>query len=799
MKAETENRYPEQTDENSDIRKLIADVLKIWPYIGCFIIFNLIVAYVMVKKANPTYQVAATLEIKKDKGAEPTDLFQNFGIKVQSSIENEIAVLNSFTLSLNAIQELDFNVEYFRKNFWRYYEVYRGLPYAIEVDWQHRQVLGGEFEVHFTDSLNFSLVLDKGAIAMYHPRARDNKFPLNAGKLNINGNYQLNQWIEAKNYRFRVVLVPGVERENVDFSFRLKSDYDLAEQYSKRLKVDLLKKESSILLLAMESQTVAKDKAYINKIVAAYQERELQLKNQTSINTAAFIKEQLKSITDSLVFFEDKLQSYRTKNETFDLKEQGSVVYSRIAGLQDNGASISLKVKYYESTLAYLVQDKVAQLVVPSSIGIEETVLEKLIPELLEVQSKRARLKEVLSKDNQALKELEFKYESLMETVRENLRRSLSMAKLSLKDVNTRIAKLSGEMDTMPEVERNLLSIQRQFTISENIYTYLLQKRSEAEITSASNVPSSQILDLSRQKGGMLSPVPFKNYVMALALGVLIPVLLIFVRNAFDKRIYDVKLLERRVSAPVLGVVFRNAGKDAGNVVINSPRSFISENFRNIRASIQFLHNPVDSLVIAFTSGKAGEGKTFCSLNTAAVYALSGKKSILVGMDLRMPKIAEHFCLNNDIGVSNYLIGNAGLAEMIKPSGFENLDILLSGPLPPNPAELIARPTFREMVAELRSMYDVVILDCPPAGFVSETIDIFKITDLNFYIFRHLFSEWSSIDYLNSMIDKGLIKRSYIIYNDMEVELNQQYGYGYHDVSETLPFWKRMFNRKKGS
>ncbi|WP_199117589.1 polysaccharide biosynthesis tyrosine autokinase [Pedobacter sp. ASV28] len=797
MKAEnihTLSKQKERTDENSDIKKLFIDVLKVWPVIVAFVIINLGIAYVTIKRTNPTYQVKATLEIKQDKNAESIDLFQNIGIKVPNSIDNEIAILNSFTLAFNAVKGLDFNVEYFKKDFWKHYEVYHTLPYVVEVDWNHRQLLGGELEVQFIDKDRFSLNIANESLWLYDPKTKDKKIALDLKKLNVVGNYRLNEWIEGKNYRFKVIQIEPKTNGSLEFSFRLRSDFDLAEFYSKKMKVELLKKESSILSIGLESQMVEKDKAYINKLIEVYQNRELKVKNQTSINTAAFIKEQLKSITDSMVFFEDKLQKYRTKNESFNLKEQGNVVYSRLSTLQDNSAAIGLKIKYYQSTLAYLEQDKVSQLVVPSSIGIEETILEKLIPELLEDQNKRERLRQVLSPQNQALKDLEFKYVTLLATVRENLKRSLNVAKLSLQDVNKRIAELGGELDMLPQVERNLLSIQRQFTISENIYTYLLQKRSEAEITSASNVPSSQILDLSRQVGGMLSPISSRNYIIAFCLGILIPVLIIFVRNSFDNKIYDVKLLEKRVLAPLVGIVFRNFGKEGSNVVLNSPRAFISENFRSIRASTQFLHEREDSLVISFTSGKAGEGKTFCSINTAAIYSLSGKKTILVGMDLRMPRIAEHFDLPNDVGVSNYLIGNGVLKDMIKPSGSQNLDVLLSGPLPPNPAELIVRPTFLEMIKELRAIYDVIILDCPPAGFVSETIDIFKVADINFYIFRHLNSEWNSIDYLNSLIEKGLIKKAYVIYNDMEVVFNKQYGYGYHAAIEKQTMSKKMSN-----
>ena len=224
-----------------------------------------------------------------------------------NSIDNEIAILNSFTLAFNAVKQLDFNIEYFKKDVWRHFEVYHALPYEVEIDWEHRQLLGGELAVHFIDTDKFELSIADEAMMLFDPAAQDRKTALDLSKLKVAGSYEINSWIIGRKHKFRIVPTKAVSATNLDFSFRLRSDFDLAEYYSKRMKVELLKKESSILSLGFESQMVEKDKIYMNKLIQVYQARELKVKNQTSINTAEFIKEQLKSITDSMIFFEDKL------------------------------------------------------------------------------------------------------------------------------------------------------------------------------------------------------------------------------------------------------------------------------------------------------------------------------------------------------------------------------------------------------------------------------------------------------------------------------------------------------------
>ena len=786
------------TDENSDIKKLVIDFFNIWPIVLILIVVNILLAYFINKTTTPAYPVQATMVIKQDKNPASKELFESIGLKTSDNIENEISILNSFTLAYNTLKELDFNIEYFKDDFWRQTEVYNKLRYKIEVDWSHQQLLNGEFSVEVIDGQYFEVSLKDPGLKVFRPETPDGLFHVTELP-SLDGKYKLNEWIEGKHFKFRLVKADDGTDKTSKFSFRLRSNYLLAVQYSKMLKVAPEKKESTILSLSLDVTLVDKGMKYLNKIIDVYQARELLNKNRTATNTAAFINSQLKGIQDSLSFFEDQLQRYRSSKQSYNLQEQSSLVLTRLATLEDERAKIALKIKYYESVRNYLAKEEIDRLIVPSAVGIEESGIDQLINELVTIQNDRLRLNQYLSGDNRTLKDLNFRYTSVLNTLKESINRSYQSARLSLSDVNTRIARMNAELNVLPGVERNLLSIQRQFSISENIYTYLLQKRNEAEISKASNIPSSEVLDLARPVGGMITPKPARNYAVALSLALILPLLFLFIRNSFNNKIHDSKLLEKRLKVPLLGIIGKSRRKISNNIVFDLPKSYVSENFRSIRASTQFLHPGNTSMVIAFTSSISGEGKTFCSVNTAAIYALGGKKTILVGLDLRRPKIAEDFNLKNDIGISNYLSGANNLHDMIKKSRQENMDILLSGPIPPNPAELIGSHRFVELMSTLRASYDVIILDCPPAGLVSETIDIFNQSDMSFYIFRHLFSDWDAVTNLNDMIDKGLIKKAYAIYNDMAISSDYSYGYGYHYGMEEVknPRWKKIGKKFK--
>jgi len=780
------------TDDHADVKKLLVDFFNIWPVVVVLIIVNLLVAYFISRSTNPIYQIEAAMVIKQDRTTVSQELFESIGIKPTSNIENEIAVLSSFNLAYNTIKSLDFNTEYFKDDIWKNEEVYHGLPYQVEVDWNHNQLLEGALEITMLNATLFNLQVKDSKFKLYRPEHPDQWFTMDK-KISLGGHYQLNSWVQTPYCKFRLVATSkdlGVS----NFSFNLKSNYMLAEQYSKMLKVEIQKKESTILNLVLETSMVDKGKLYLEKIIEAYQSRELKNKNLTATNTATFINQQLKSIKDSLVFFEDKLERYRTNNQTFNLDQQSSLVLNRISELQNEQANALLKVRYYENVSDYLRNDKINKLVVPSAIGIQEPLVDHLINELVTVQEDRLRVTQVLSNDNKAVKELNFRYNTLANTLKESITRSREATDVLLRDLGQRLEKLKAELGNMPQVERDLLSIKRQFAISENIYTYLLQKRDEAEISRASNIPASEVLDYPRRIGGMISPKPVRNYFIGLSLAIIVPLLFIFFKSVFNQRIHDYALLEKKLVVPLVGVIGRGPKGKSKNVVNNLPRSYITENFRNIRANIKFLFNPEKNIVVAFTSSVSSEGKTFCSINTSAIYAIGGRKTILVGLDLRKPKIAEDFNIENDAGVSNYLCSTIALKELIKTSGQPNLDILLSGPLPPNPAELIGSSRFTELIDELRSAYEVVILDCPPIGLVSETIDICNHADLSFYMFRHQFSNWDTVQNLNDLVQKGLIKKVYAIYNDLSKSSNFNATYGnYYHLENEPHFIARLF------
>jgi capsular exopolysaccharide synthesis family protein len=332
---------------------------------------------------------------------------------------------------------------------------------------------------------------------------------------------------------------------------------------------------------------------------------------------------------------------------------------------------------------------------------------------------------------------------------------------------------------SLPETEQNLIRIERQFTLSENLYTYLQEKRAEAAITKASNTVNNKIIEPATG-GFKITPKPLQNYTVAFLIGILFPLILIFLKEIFRTKIEDLKFLERRLRIPILSTILLNR-TDNNLVVLNQGKSGISEGFRSLRANLKYVLQRDDKITIMVTSTISGEGKTFCAVNLASVYSLTGKKTVLLGCDMRKPKIFGDFQIENKKGLSTFLSGESNdWKEVISPSGYENLDILVAGPTPPNPAELLLSVRFTALVEELKKEYDVIIMDTPPVGLVSETLDLLNHVDLTLFVFRQNYSQRTFIDSLNTLKGTKNLKSIYAVFNGVDMtKVNSGYGYSY--------------------
>jgi capsular exopolysaccharide synthesis family protein len=339
-----------------------------------------------------------------------------------------------------------------------------------------------------------------------------------------------------------------------------------------------------------------------------------------------------------------------------------------------------------------------------------------------------------------------------------------------------------NQISKLPKTEQQLFNIEREYDAVRGQFELLLEKRAEAGILQASNLPDTKVIDKAYDLGQQpVGPNRSRNIALALVLGVLIPVVVFIIRDLANNRIMSLNHVESITDIPIIGSIGHS--KHQGNLAVFShPESSVSESFRALRANLDFFLKPVEKegQVVLVTSSIGGEGKTFNAINTASVISLGQKKTCLVGVDLRKPKIFNDFDLFNEEGVSTFLSGQSKeLTGIIQKTKYEYLDIISAGPVPPNPSELLSHPRFEALIEDLRKKYDYIIVDSPPMGLVSDSILISKLVDITLYVCRFNYSQKKLLDLVNDHVQVGKMQNVGIVLNDISQRNSYGYGYGY--------------------
>ncbi|OOG74606.1 tyrosine-protein kinase [Algoriphagus sp. A40] len=792
MSLDQEDKDLFHEEESSfDFKAILPKIIKIWPWILLSLAICLGIAFYVTQTSPPFYRVSSKFFIKENEQA--LSFFENPGVGPEQGmgLTNEMIILRSRPIAQATLSKLDFQVEYYEKGTFINKELFKQTPIVVEVDWKAPQLMNGLVEVHWQSIGEFKLEFPQESYSQLFPDGSYGTVSNLESKT-----FKFGEWVETPQFKIKVNNTSG--QESGTSMFLLRDQNYLVNTYSVGLIIELAEKNSSILNLSLMVQNRAKGEAYLNALMETYLELELFEKNEIANRTINFIDSQVAGVSDSLTYFETQLQDFRSSNQTFNLSSESSTIFNQLTEIETQLANENLKRRYYQSLKDYLVRENYNEIVVPSGLGIEDPYLNGLIENLLAVQVDRSRLMATQTELSPQVKEANKKLSDLNRSISEILDNVDLNNKMSIEDLENRKGLIEASFRSLPQAEQNLIRIQRQATLNENIYNFLSERRAESAISKASNTPANKIIEFAKAGSLQVSPKPGQNYLAAIFAGLLIPILSVFGREFFQTKIEEPKYLERKLKIPVLSTILQNKGKE-NLVVFDSGKSGIAEGFRSLRSNIKFLVPKEKQLTFMITSTISGEGKTFCAINLASVYSLTGKKTILIGCDMRKPKIFEDFGLKNDIGLSTYLSGQEDdFKKIVKSTQYENLDLILSGPIPPNPSELLFSPNFEVLLNLLRGEYDVVILDTPPVGLVSETLDLLTMVDFTLFVFRQNYSEKGFIDAVNGLKDQKGVKNIYAIFNGLDASkvsyggYGYTYGYGYGYYDEEIKKKKRF-------
>jgi len=484
-----------------------------------------------------------------------------------------------------------------------------------------------------------------------------------------------------------------------------------------------------------------------------------------------------------------------------DLSFQGQQVFEQLSKLENERAALDVQRKYYEYLKNYLAtNNEVSDILAPSSMNVVDPILTNLVTQLMNLNAERVSLlRNSANQQNLYLADINIRLENIKQTIKETVKNTLNTLTISLNEINYRMSKASGQISQMPKTELQLRGIERKFTLNDAIYTFLMQKRSEAQISRASSLPDYEIVDpavmvMSR----IVSPKKMLNFIVAIFLAFLFPTSLIMIRDFMNNKISDPEELDNLSKYPILGRIFHNYHRSK-QVVYDHPNSSVSESFRAVRTNFQFFSDGGKRQVLVVTSSTSAEGKSFCSINLGSAFALNGLKTVLLEFDLRRPKIHQEFNSSNLIGISSFLIDKANIEDIIVPTHINNLDLISAGPAAPNPAELIASDRTGELIDKLKEMYDYIIIDSAPAGIVTETQLLMKFADLNIFVVR--MEKTIREAFRNSIrsFDQNKLFNVSLLINDLNVK-RDSFKYGYDNkyyTDDKAGFLHRLFHRNK--
>lgn len=755
----------------------------LWLFIICGIL-TLGTAFIYNKYSVPVYKVSSAILIKENESSPLSqgmdDMFSGNLFGSNKNLQNELIIIQSFPLIEKTIQNLDLEVGYYEFKNHLYHDAYNSSPFKIVFYKEHPQLISTMFNLHFNPDGSFNLIVEETDVVVYDYLTDSKLYELDDFKLNMKGS--LGQVIETKYFKFIVQLTD----ENFSdfeiqkkFSFKLRTNQTISQQYAGKLNFSIADKKATVIDISLETTSVSRGEDVLNELIRVYSQSNLAEKNHIANMTIEYIDSQLKEVSRSLNLTEDSLQRFLSKNQLVDVEDQASSLSEQLMNLKNKMAELLIQKRYFNYVADYLEgNNEETQIIAPSSMGIQDPLLNKLIMDLSTAQSTRANLIQNNQERNPIVQRLSIQIDNLKSVVAENMASAKNSNEMSLDEMQKRISQLEREIRKLPKTQLQLGGIQRSFQLNDAIYNYLLQKHAEAKITKASNLPDNIVVSPARQFGnGAIAPNKIRNYLIALFVGAGFPLGLLILITLFKQKIEIRDDIERITNAPILGTILHSRNKKENNIFTDRPQSNIAESFRSLRTNINFFLKNSETRTILVTSTVSGEGKSFNSLNIASSYAALGYKTILVNCDIRKAtKVIEIADLK--LGLSTYLSGKNSIKEIISLTGIENLNYIAPGPIPPNPMELIASTKTNMLLKNLKENFECIVMDGTPLAQVTDSFNLMQFADINILVTRYKYTDKRILKLVLKDLKLKEIDNVALILNDNRID-SEQYGYGY--------------------
>lgn len=758
-----------------------------WKWFVLSIIICLGAAHIYLRYTTPIYQATAKLLIKDDsssggrRGGNSIQSATNLGIISNSSgIDNEMEILKSRTLAQQAVFDLKLYVTYRHEGKIKDHIIYGDQEINVDMDPAQLKRLNAPMSLKITrEGRNYHVTgtyyvpFDANS---YNPGPVTidktlSNLPATLGtrlgvvKLTQNGNYML--------------------RDGDCLKASLISPELAAYKYVGSLSISQSAKTTTIADLVIKDEIPQRAVDYLKQLAIVYNRQANEDKNEIAVRTEQFINQRLEKINAELGNTEGQLENYKKRNNMVELKMNASQAVANADEYSQKLNEANTQVALLDELTKYMNEPSNRHQPIPSNVGLSDASATSLINEYNKIALERNQLLHSASESSPTVTPLTAQLDDLTSSIKRAMVQARSGLNIQRNSIAAQAGKYQGQIGSTPEQERILTQIGRQQEVKSGLYLMLLQKREENSISLAATADKGKLID-TPVFAGKVSPKDSMILLIAFVLGIAIPAAILFLLEFFRYKIEGHDDVAKLTKLPIIAdvaVASASAKTKADIVVHENQNNLMEEIFRTMRTNLQFLLKEHDK-VILFTSTTSGEGKTFIASNVAISFALLGKKVVLVGLDIRKPRLAELFEIeDHHHGITNLLVKDDvdwnEVKSQIVPSGINgNLDLLMAGPVPPNPGELVTRNSLEDTIEQLKEHYDYILLDTAPVGLVTDTLALCRISNSTVYVCRADYTAKSSFGLINSLsIEKKLPNMS-IVLNGVDLS-KKKYGYYY--------------------
>ncbi|MDI1235623.1 MAG: polysaccharide biosynthesis tyrosine autokinase [bacterium] len=778
-----------------DVQKLILILKKKWYWIPISIIISIIGSHYYLKYTKPVYKASSLIKLEIQREA------SNVGLNSLSSVQNdnlsgEIELIRSPLVAQDVLRIVDLSISYYAIGNIQTTEIFRSSPFKVHIisDPIHTPY-DRNFAVTFIDNLNYQI----------SEMGNDNE----EGEI-----HKIGDIVTMGDFKFALLHDKGISsiEDQKNYYFRLNSKYSLVSSILSNLSVIASNDEARTIQISLTDFNKEKARVIVNAFDTVYLKHSLEKKQKSQEQTLLYIQSQIEETSDKLDKYENEIESFVKSSGTSAPEAEFSVISKEIDELEKNKFEISQTAQSTDGILEFIQRNESKDNIVPLVYGIENKDIANGINELNNLFKQRELLKisnkEVTLPYRKIELEISMNKAQILNFVKENKRNIAEQTAL----ISKKIAELKDKYSTLPSKKTEFDRLKRFNSLYEKFYLSLVEKQIEYQISKAGTVPEFIILSEATVSNDPISPNRTKVWSLFIIIGVLPILLFILIKYLLMNVIYSQKQIENRLIAPILGSIptYQKKMPASTLVVDGNPKSSISESLRAIRTNSDFMLPKKSKQIFGVTSTISGEGKTFFAINFAAILALTGKRVVVLDLDMRKPKIHVGFNVENNQGISSILSGISEWRNTIHKSSLKNLDFITSGPIPPNPNELLLKQEFDDLLENLHQDYDIIMADNPPIGLVTDANNVFKKCDLSIYVVRSGFSKEIVINNINNLYKSKNYTNLSVVINDVNrtntygskygnnYGYGNGYGYGYYEddnenrMSKIAKFFKKL-------